>query len=78
MSVDGPIYDRLSDPNLLKGMEQKKTQNANETLHNVRWSRCSKTVFVGYHKLHGAVASAISAFNEGVVHLSQVQHRLVI
>ena len=73
-----PIYDRLSDPNLLKRMEQGKTQNANESLHNVIWSRCPKTVFVGYHKLHGAVASAIAAFNEGAVHLSQVLQRLAI
>ena len=34
-----PIYNRLSDPNLLKRMEQGKTQNVNESLHNVIWSR---------------------------------------
>ena len=32
----------------------------------------------GYHKLHGAVASAIAAFNEGAVHLSQVLQSLAI
>ena len=31
-----------------------------------------------YHKLHGAVASAIAAFNEGAVRLSQVLQRLAI
>ena len=73
-----PIYDRLSDHNLLKRMEQGKTQNANESLHNVIWSRCPRTVFVGYHKLHGAVALAIAAFNEGAVLLFQVLQRLAI
>ena len=34
-----PIYERLSDPNLLKRMIRGKTQNANESLHNVIWSR---------------------------------------
>ena len=37
-----------------------------------------KTVFIGKHKLHGATASAIAAFNEGAVHLSQVLGKLAI
>ena len=40
-----PIYERLSDTNLLKRMQRGGTQ----------------TIFVGKDKLHGAVASAISA-----------------
>ena len=73
-----PIYERLSDPNLLKRMIRGKTQNANESLHNVIWSRCPKTIFVGKHKLHGAVATAISSFNEGAIHMSQVLKKLAI
>ena len=67
-----PNYERLSDLNLLKRMMRGKTQNANESLHNVIWPRCPKTIFMGKHKLHGAVATAISSFNEGAIHMSQV------
>ena len=73
-----PIYDRLSDENLIQRMQKGKTQNANESLHNVIWGRCPKTVFVGHRKLHGAVASAIAAFNEGAIHTSQVIRRMHI
>ena len=73
-----PVYERMSDANLLKRMEKGKTQNANECLHSVIWSRCPKTVFVGKHKLHGAAASAIAVFNEGAVQLSQVLRRLAV
>ena len=73
-----PVYEQMSDANLLKRMEKGKTQNANECLHSVIWSRCPKTVFVGKHKLHGAAASAIAVFNEGAVQLSQVLRRLAV
>ena len=53
-------------------------QNANESLHNVIWSRWPKTIFVGKHKLHGAVATSISSFNDGAIHLSQVLKKLAI
>ena len=59
-----PIYEKLSDPNLLKRMIRGRTQNANESLHNVIWSRCPKTIFLGKHKLHGAVATAISSLQD--------------
>ena len=49
-----------------------KTQNANESLHSVIWSRCPKTVFVGVRRVCGAVASASAGFNEGTSHISQV------
>ena len=69
-----PVYERMSDTNLLKRMEKGKTQNTNECLHSVIWSRCPKTVFIGKHKLHGAIAS----FNEGSSHLSQVMQKMAI
>ena len=42
-----PVYERMSDTNLLGRMVKGKTQNANESLHSVIWSRCPKTIFVG-------------------------------
>ena len=73
-----PIYERMSDANLLKRMEKGKTQNANECLHSVIWSRCPKTVFIRKEKLHGAAAAAIAVFNEGAIQLTQVMDRLAI
>ena len=35
-------------------------------------------MFVGHHKLHGAVASAVGGFNEGAVHLTRVMDLLAI
>ena len=59
-------------------MIRGKTHNAEESLHNVIWSRCPKTIFMGKHKLHGAVSTAISSFNEGAIHMSQVLKKLVM
>ena len=60
-------------------MEKGKTQNINECLHSVIWSRWTNHMFVGKHKLEGAVASAISSFNEGSIHrLTQVMQKLAI
>ena len=42
-----PVYERMSDTNLLGKMVKGKTQHANKSLHNVIWSLCPKTVFVG-------------------------------
>ena len=53
-----PVYKRMSDTKLLKRMEKGKTQNTNECLHSVIWSRCPKTVFIGKHKLHGVLVEA--------------------
>ena len=63
-------------PKSAKEVSQRETQNANECLHSVIWSRCSNTVFVGKLKLHNAIASAVTSFNEGACHMSQVLQKL--
>ena len=73
-----PVYERMSDTNLLGRMVKGKTQNANESLHSVIWSRCPTTVFVGVRRVCGAVASAIARFNEGTSHISQVMEKFAI
>lgn len=40
------IYQRLGSNNLLSRCVDGKTQNANESLHGVLWSKCPKTTFV--------------------------------
>ena len=73
-----PVYKHMSDPNLLKRLQKGQTQNNNECLHSVIWSRCTKTVSVAHQKLHGAVASAVGGFNEGATHLTRVMDLLGI
>ena len=73
-----PVYERMSDPALLKRVQQGKTQNANEALNGTIWIRCPKTGFIGMNRLMTGVASAVSHFNQGTSHLSQVMTHLDI
>ena len=73
-----PVYQRMSDPNLLKRLLKGRTQNSNECLHSVIWSRCTKTVFVGHRRLMCAVARAVGSFNAGASHLAEVMDLLAI
>ena len=60
-----PIYERMSDENLLSRMTTGGTQNANESFNNIVWVYCPKTVFVGYSTVLSAVQSAVVRFNAG-------------
>ena len=42
-----------------------ETQNVNESLNNVLWTRCPKCVYVGRSTIEIAVASAVLYFNDG-------------
>ena len=42
-----PIFQRLSEDNLLKRCVRNKTQNPNESLHSTIWKYCPKAIFVG-------------------------------
>lgn len=71
-----PIYERMADPNLLRRPAKGKTKNANECLHAVIWSKCSKNVFVGKQRIIAAVASVVSTFSMGATQLTEVMNRL--
>ena len=60
-----PIFQRLTDEELLKRCSRKKTQNANESLHNLIWKLCPKAVFVNRKTMKTAVALACSQFSIG-------------
>lgn len=62
-----PIYDELSDPDLLLKCLHGKTQNNNECLNKLIWDRCSKEVFVGNKTIEDAVYCAVAQFNDGNV-----------
>lgn len=60
-----PIYTRLTDVQLLKRCELHSTQNANESLHNSIWARCSKAKFHSKERVGFAAVVSISEFNFG-------------
>ena len=60
-----PIYRDLANPDLLQKCLHGQTQNANESLNMVIWTRCPKDVFVGYTALQIGVYDAVVSFNDG-------------
>ena len=60
-----PIFKDLTDEDLFKKCVHGKTQNANEALNGLIWSRLPKTVFVGRETIEMGVNSAIIHFNDG-------------
>ena len=60
-----PIYERLSDLQLLNRCVSGKTQNSNECLHSLIWSRCAKSKFASRRRVHFAVVTAAREFNFG-------------
>lgn len=71
-----PIFRSLSDKELLKKCLHGKTQNPNESVNAVIWSRLPKTGFVGLKTLHLGVYDAVSSFNNGNVTKCMVLHKL--
>ena len=60
------VYTRLAHVDLVKRCTLGKTQNANENLRSVVWSKCPKTTFVGLERVVSATCSAVSQFNAGI------------
>ncbi|GFW55866.1 uncharacterized protein TNCV_4390091 [Trichonephila clavipes] len=62
-----PIFRDLSHPDLLKKCLHGKTQNPNESFHNVIWSRVPKATFVQIETLSLGVYDAVCSFIDGNV-----------
>ena len=60
-----PVFQRLSDEKLLQRCSRKKTQNPNESLHQLIWKICPKSIYVGRRTLKTAVALAACQFSMG-------------
>lgn len=67
MTAIKPVYQALSHPDLLRKCLHGKTQNVNESLNNVVWSRIPKNVFVGKDTLELGVRDAVIVSNDGNV-----------
>ena len=65
MSLVKPIYQRLSDDNLLKKCLHGRTQNQNEAFNGMIWQRIPKEVYVGRDSLEFGLFDAVSHFNQG-------------
>ena len=59
------IFERLSSNELLLSCQKGLTQNPNESINGVVWSRCPKRLFCGRQRYTMSVCDAIAQFNEG-------------
>ena len=53
-----------------------KTQNSNESLHNMLWHNSPKSKHVGQKSLSASTALAVLSFNDGSMAYSKVMHEL--
>lgn len=60
-----PIFTRLSKNDLLSRCLDGMTQNQNESINAVLWSKCPKTKFCGKRRVEIAVCETIGVFNIG-------------
>lgn len=60
-----PIFSDLSNSGLLQKCLHSSTQNPNESVNSIIWSRIPKTVFVRMKTLQLGVYDAVSCFNKG-------------
>ena len=69
-----PIFLDLSNDTLLKKCLHGETQNANEALNNLIWTKCPKNVYVEREVLEMGVSSAMINFNNGACGILNVFH----
>jgi len=60
-----PVYDRLTNDSLLERCLPGHTQNPNESLNSLIWSRCPKHKWFGRKRVEMAAISAILQFSSG-------------
>ena len=67
-----PIFVDLSDETLLRKCLHGLTQNVNEALNQIIWTKIPKSIFVGKHLLEMGVHSAIIEYNDGATCVGKV------
>ena len=73
-----PIYEDLSKPELLTKCLHGKTQNPNECLNKLIWTRCPKEVWVGVNTLKQATLAAVAHFNDGYISYVKIMQQMGI
>jgi len=69
------LFERLRDDTLLSKCLHGKTQNVNESLNGIIWTRCPKRVYLGKKTLEMGISSAVLQFNigrDGIFHVLEV------
>ena len=59
-----PIYERLTNDDIMQGCLGGYTQNNCEALNHLMWARCPKSKHSGRYHIVAAVAGAVVAFND--------------
>ena len=67
-----PIFERLSDPEFLEGLQRGDTQNPNESLHSLIWLRSPKHIFASPQAIKVSTALAVIQKNVGNLGLLRV------
>ncbi|KAJ4449279.1 hypothetical protein ANN_00677 [Periplaneta americana] len=67
MNAMKPTFRALAKPDLLKKCVHGKTQNPNESLNQLIWKRCPKTLFVSSTVVQIATLDVILVYNDGNV-----------
>lgn len=70
------VYRDLAAPDLLAKCLHGRTQNANESVNSVIWSRLPKSIFVQKETLKVGVYEAILSFNQGSISRCHVLEEL--
>ena len=73
-----PIFEELSKPDLLPRCLHGKTQNPNECLNKVIWSRCPKEIRASYRTIQQSVYTAVAHYNDGNVAYIKTMQQLGI
>ena len=71
-----PVYERLSEDDLLARCLDGRTQNQNESLNGMIWERVPKDVFIGSETLQLGVYDAVAHFNIGSKAAVNILHQL--
>ncbi|GFY04897.1 uncharacterized protein TNCV_2175531 [Trichonephila clavipes] len=73
-----PVFKDLANPELLKKCLHGGTQNPNESVNNVIWSRVPKKTFVQLEVLSLGTYDAVSSFNMGNVSKLEILRKMCI
>ncbi|GFV49213.1 uncharacterized protein TNCV_237471 [Trichonephila clavipes] len=73
-----PVFRDLANPELLKKCLHGGTQNPNESVNNVIWSRVPKKTFVQLEVLSLGTYDAVSSFNMGNVSKLEILRKVCI
>ena len=78
LDVLKPVFMNLSESKLLSRCVLGTTQNVNESLNGVVWSRCPKHKHHGLKAVRCVVATAVLQFHQGATSRERIMAKLLI